>query len=326
MAIVAKAGSTGRRTDGARAASGNGKAAAKAPPSYAASLSGNGALPKAFSDAVRGLEGALDMPIWLLVHNESESMLDASVLRMFLRSRDAVASTERIGLLVDSPGGFAQVAYKIARMLRCQAGGFTIIIPRYAKSAATLLALGADDAIMSDDAEIGPLDAQTYDDEREERGSALDEIQALEQLNQVALAQLDEAMMLMRMNIGKRSDVLLPHACRFVSDMMTPLLEKIDTVHYAKQSRVLKVAEEYATRLLAPTRGPAEARRIADRLVNRYPEHGFIIDRQEVVDARILRLRDIDASADKSLHEIEMFLWHEQLTAFGRVEEVKDAR
>jgi len=47
-------------------------------------------------------------------------------------------------------------------------------VPRYAKSAATLLALGADRILLGKFAEIGPLDAQFDDPEREYRLSALD--------------------------------------------------------------------------------------------------------------------------------------------------------
>ena len=100
-----------------------------------------------------------------------------------------------------------------------------------------------------------------------------------------ALEQLDQTMMVMMGGAQKRTEVMLPIACRFVLDMMTPLLEKIDTVHYAKQSRVLKVAEDYASRLLVPIYGEKAAAGIANQLVNGYPEHGFVIDREGEMEA-----------------------------------------
>ena len=90
-------------------------------------------------------------------------------------------------MVLESPGGFAPDAFNIARILCRHAGSFTVVIPSYAKSAATLLALGAERIVMGADAELGPLDAQLWDTEREERTSALDEIQALERLHTVAL-------------------------------------------------------------------------------------------------------------------------------------------
>src|SRR6185369_3156760 len=149
----------------------------------------------------------LKMPIWLLLHNDDRtSLMDWRVLRAVLAARDEMAG-QRVALVIDSPGGYADMAYRIARTFCRHSGGFTAVIPRYAKSAATLLTLGADDVIFAHDAEIGPLDVQIYDQEREERGSALDEIQALEQLHQVALKQLVQNLTLMRTITRRRYDV-----------------------------------------------------------------------------------------------------------------------
>lgn len=227
-----------------------------------------------------------------------------------------------MALLIDSPGGLGDAAYQIARILQ-RDGGFTVVIPRYAKSAATLLSLGADEAIMGEDAEIGPLDAQLWDQEREEPASALNEVQALDQLHKVALEHLDKTMLTMVAGTRKRTDVLLPIAAKFVSDMMRPMLEKIDAVHYAKQSRILAVAEHYAIRLLC-NRGvdEDEARSTADSLVNRYPEHGFVIDRHEAENRALLPLIDTAAPIPDAVRRLEAALWHHPITAFGRLEEI----
>ncbi len=58
-------------------------------------------------------------------------------------------------LVIDSGGGYAQAAFQIANLFRRHAGGFTAVVPRYAKSAATLLTLGADE-IHSVQHEDGP--------------------------------------------------------------------------------------------------------------------------------------------------------------------------
>lgn len=74
----------------------------------------------------------------------------------------------------------ANSAYELAMLLRRHCGGFDAIIPRRAKSAATLLSLGADSIYMNDHAELGPLDFQVFDRDREELLSGLDEVQSLE--------------------------------------------------------------------------------------------------------------------------------------------------
>lgn len=280
-------------------------------------------LPQEFGAGVQELEAALGLSVWMLVqgHDNSYGNLDYSVLRSFLRSRERIAADGRVALLIDSPGGLGDAAYQIGRILQ-RDGGFTVVIPRYAKSAATLLSLGADEAIMGVDAEIGPLDAQLWDTEREEAGSALNEVAALDQLHRVALEHLDKTMLTLVGGTRKKTDVLLPIAARFVSDMMRPMLENIDAVHYAKQSRILAVAEQYSIRLLQHAGvNPSRAREIADRLVNRYPEHGFVIDRQEVQDNRLLPLVVPSDEVRDAVARIERALWDDPITAFGKLEE-----
>lgn len=277
-------------------------------------------IPEALADPLVALEDALDVPVWLLVHNGRDALLDWNVLQAFLDARDLMDSDEHVALVIDSPGGYADMAFRIARILCRHCDGFTAVIPRWAKSAATLLTLGASEVYMAKDAEIGPLDVQIYDEEREQRGSALDEIQALEQLHQVALMQLNQNVELMKQITRRRYDVVLPHATNMVAQMMAPMIDKIDTVHYAKQSRLLAVAEEYALRLMSARMGRNEARRIAERLVKGYPEHGFVIDRKEA--SAMIGIVDHSDVIEHQLRLIETYLYeHHEVTLFGRLKE-----
>ena len=65
-----------------------------------------------------------------------------------------------IDVWLDSPGGKANAAYKIALLLRSRAAKLRVVVSDYAKSAATLLVLAADEIYMAGAAELGPLDAQ----------------------------------------------------------------------------------------------------------------------------------------------------------------------
>ena len=120
-----------------------------------------------------------------------------------------------------------------------------------------------------------------FDPEREDTCSALDEVQALERLNAFALQALDAGVIFLKTRSGKSVGTLLPPMLHFVSEMLRPLFEKLDTVHYTQMSRLLKIGEAYAIRLLEPKYGKPRAEEIARLLVNEYPEHGFYIDRNE---------------------------------------------
>lgn len=63
-------------------------------------------------------------------------------------------------LMLNSPGGLPDVAEKILELCRSNCLQFKIVVPVYAKSAATLLCFGSDQIIMSDTSELGPIDPQ----------------------------------------------------------------------------------------------------------------------------------------------------------------------
>jgi hypothetical protein len=174
---------------------------------------------------------------------------------------------------------------------------------------------------MGADAELGPLDAQVFDFERERPFSALDEIQALERLNVQALEQIDQAMwMLTRRMPHKRLESILPHVLAYVNGLMNPLIEKIDTVHYTEQSRVLKVAEDYATRLLQPKYSQSRADSISSDLVNKYNEHGFVITREEA--SAFLDMPSVSEEQDEVLDELGAWLTFNEEFALGTIKEV----
>lgn len=72
-----------------------------------------------------------------------------------------IGKVENLDLMIHSPGGNGVVAEKIVEMCRnhCKKH-FRVIVPNMAKSAATLIALGADEIVMGDSSELGPIDPQ----------------------------------------------------------------------------------------------------------------------------------------------------------------------
>ncbi len=68
---------------------------------------------------------------------------------------------DRLDLFIYSRGGQSDVPWTIVSMFReyCHKGDFNVLIPYRAHSAATVVALGADEIIMTKKAELGPIDA-----------------------------------------------------------------------------------------------------------------------------------------------------------------------
>lgn len=83
---------------------------------------------------------------------------DVPLFEDLLRS---VAESSKGCLMLNSPGGDANAAEKLLMMCRQRfTKEFHVIVPDYAKSAATMIALGSDKILMGYLAELGPIDPQ----------------------------------------------------------------------------------------------------------------------------------------------------------------------
>ena len=67
---------------------------------------------------------------------------------------------EDLHILLDSPGGDGEIAIRIVRAAQSRCKELTIIVPDQAKSAATLLSLGAHHIMMGPASDLGPIDPQ----------------------------------------------------------------------------------------------------------------------------------------------------------------------
>jgi hypothetical protein len=300
-----------------------------APKKFCASIYPRTPLPDSFVNAVRDVEAILKGPVWMIIQDlpgpsgqapKPLHTLDDALLEAFLRAKATLPVNKPINLILESPGGQAKAAYRISNLFRLHCGGFNVFVPEWAKSAATLLALGASNIYLAKYAELGPLDVQVFDAEREGMSSALDEVQALERLNAFALQAVDAGMLMLTSRSGKSLGTLLPHVLHFVAEMLRPLFDKLDTIHYTQMSRLLKVGEAYAVRQLEHNYEEEAAEVIARQLVNEYPEHGFYIDRKEA--ARMgLKTRALSDELEIAVEKLKTAL--HRLVVIGQLKEVK---
>src|SRR6185312_4883833 len=83
--------------------------------------------------------------------NDSEEVLRA------IQMTDADVPLD---IVLHTPGGLVLAALQIARAIRGHKGKVTVLVPHYAMSGGTLIALAADEIIMSPYAVLGPVDPQ----------------------------------------------------------------------------------------------------------------------------------------------------------------------
>ena len=196
-------------------------------------------------------------------------------------------SFEEIDLIIHSAGGSADAAYQAMTLLRLHASKVRACVPFWAKGAATLLCIGAEEITLGEHAELGPLDVQVYEEKQEGRGeyhSALDPLKELEQLESLSLGALASAMRFIAANYGMSSDDSLRHAMAFVEVTTGSLIARLDPEMIGRYGRELAVATEYGERLLSTWSRwpPKKINEVVDQLVYGYPSHEYIIDHDEL--------------------------------------------
>lgn len=77
-----------------------------------------------------------------------------------LRAIRLTPDDEPIDIIIHTPGGIALAATQIAFALKDHKGKTAIMVPHYAMSGGTLIALAADEIIMDPHAVLGPVDPQ----------------------------------------------------------------------------------------------------------------------------------------------------------------------
>ncbi len=105
----------------------------------------------------------------LLAHRQETMRLLGFPLMRYIDIQDsedilrAIHMTDRdipIDLILHTPGGLVLASLQIARAIKQHQGKVTVFVPHYAMSGGTLIALAADEIIMSPHAVLGPIDPQ----------------------------------------------------------------------------------------------------------------------------------------------------------------------
>lgn len=188
------------------------------------------------------------------------------------------ASREQVevDLWIESAGGDAHVAYKLAILLRHTACHVRVVVPDYAKSAATLLALVGDEIFLAPSAELGPLDAQLPQEGSLAPISALNISKAADEVARDAVALAiqggGELLVVTGLSRAETLNAMLRFSAEFSQSLVCQLDPKL--VHQAKE--LLRVTARYAVDLLE-TKLNGDAWEVAQRLVEDFPTHSFVI-------------------------------------------------
>lgn len=127
------------------------------------------ALRKARASIIRSLEVMYNSKVITLIHRQERISLFGIPIYKFIDIEDseevlrAIRSTppdKGIMLIMHTPGGLMLAASQIALALKRHPGRKVVVVPHYAMSGGTLIALAADEIWMDPDAVLGPVDPQ----------------------------------------------------------------------------------------------------------------------------------------------------------------------
>lgn len=194
----------------------------------------------------------------------SRSVVDDVFQELRLNFRDCKG---RLNVIVDSGGGDIDAAYNLSMLFRKYGTNeLNFIIPRWAKSAATLLVCSGDRILMSPIAELGPLDPQ------------ITQMNPLEnRLEQFSPLHIESTLDMIRQEFIKGNDKL---ANALMERLQFPLtLGGFIKSHEISEQYLAKLLE---TRMLAESKKVGDSKTIAQKLTRGYADHGFCINIDEV--------------------------------------------
>jgi hypothetical protein len=170
----------------------------------------------------------------------------------------------------------------MARVLQELYGKFTLFVTGFCKSAGTLVATAADELVVDDHGELGPLDIQmAKTDELWETSSGLTVMEALNVLENKAFDMLEDGFL--RIKTGSGGQITFRTASEIavslVNGLLDPIYKQIDPMHVGEAGRAMNVARDFGTRLSDSARN-LRPNALSD-LISLYSSHGFVIDRKE---------------------------------------------
>jgi len=202
-----------------------------------------------------------------------------------------IGNVQRLDLLLESGGGDIDAAAKIVKLCRAHCKKFSVLVPFLAKSAATLIAICADEVVMTKSAELGPVDPQVHH-------PALD--------LWIPAHSIKDALSF----IESTHD---PFVKLTMADKLDPLL--IGAFEDAQNATVQYIAEAFAC-----IKDDDKRKNAIEVFTTRYKSHGYPIDRDLCSKEAGIKVISPEDGLEKTLGDLYELYFDKFLT-----EEVKEA-
>lgn len=235
---------------------------------------------------LRRVESALDGPFVTYWMSPGGSVCDNDVMAMS-ELLSSIGSKGTLTLMVKSDGGSGMAALRLVHLLRTHARRLRVIAPLNCASAATMLALGADEIFMGPLSYLSAVDTSLEHD--------LGPVDHTNSLVPVSNDEVDRVIRLWRETVGRKGDGVNPYQelYKYVHPLVIGALDRASSLSFRLCREILSYHMRDQRRI----------RRIAERLNSTYPAHQYPITRREA-RALGLTVRDMEPSLGAAIHEL----------------------
>ncbi len=218
----------------------------------------------------------------------SSGMMAKDAVPEFLTQLNTLPpDADSLDLLLVSDGGDPTVAWRVVSLIRERVKSFAVLVPQAAYSAATLVALGADEIVMHAHGNLGPVDPQITITKKPKDAPP----------QQLTFGSEDLAAFLKfaRETVGLSDQ-------KELAQVFELFCKEVGPVPIGTASRSSQLAVSMSEKLLMMHMGDAQqARAIAETLNKKFFHHGYPLGRKEA--------KDIGLNVTAPSSEVEALLW-----------------
>ena len=212
----------------------------------------------------------------------------SDAIREFIDQMDSIPPDHKaIDVLIHSTGGDALTAWKVMALLRGRFDQVGVLVPFSAFSAATILALGADEIVMHPHASLGPIDPQIQ--ATMGNGKPI----------QFAYEDVGAFLRFVSEEVGLTEQV-------YVTGIIDKLFATVNPLHIGAAKRASDLSTDVGARLLAmhmtSPEDKRQAREVAENLNKSFFSHSDAISRSRARELR-LRIANDDVELERQLWE-----------------------
>lgn len=239
---------------------------------------------------ISALEAARESRVLVYWTSPLARISDAAVMPLH-DQLTSIGKTDRLDLLLQTGGGDTEMPWRMVSLIREYCGHFGVLVPHRSASAGTMIAMGADEIVMTPLSVLGPIDpSRSHPLLPRREGEA--------QSEPISVQDMRHAMQFIREAAG--SDKEMPYTPEAMAQIFAALFDKIHPLAIGAIEQSYALSKLVGTRCLEthmdPEKEAPQIKAIVDTLCDEFKSHQYQIPRRE---ARRIGLKVKDASDEE---------------------------